>query len=466
MSATRTPRAIKALRSCDGVGRRTTPWSRRGTSDRGQATSYPAPQRPRRFSASLSRGPPHQLAHLGHRRADLVGFAGDLVREGVDAAMTQHSGEVVLDAVERELHRVTHRELINADDRVRAARMVDVVVVRFVFEAVEPEVLEAVSGAADMECGAVVIERHAMLDGAAVRLVDDVVGQPARFDDELHGPGVDRDGVRFDHGNGHLFESDAPAVGGVLTVDRHGARSCSITEDPGNAGSAQCRMTSAGWSMRSLAFTRVGSTTRPVVAFAEMTLGEDPVPLVPRTEPTFLPEPEPRALWCPIVSVDDHVVEPPDLFEARVPRSMLASAPALVEDEHGIPFWIVDGLAYPYATSNGSAGRPVAEWVHMPQKYEDFRRGVYDPSARLGDMDLNGVWASLCFPSFVWGFAGRRFSAMRDGRLGLACLRAYNHWMRDEWCASDEDRFIPCQIPWLADPSVGAEEIRANAQRG
>jgi predicted TIM-barrel fold metal-dependent hydrolase len=102
----------------------------------------------------------------------------------------------------------------------------------------------------------------------------------------------------------------------------------------------------------------------------------------------------------------------------------------------------------------------------MPQKYEDFRRGVHDPGARLGDMDVNGVWASLCFPSFVWGFAGRRFSSMQDRDLGLACLRAYNDWMLDEWCASDPDRFVPCQVPWLADPLVAAEEIRENAARG
>jgi predicted TIM-barrel fold metal-dependent hydrolase len=197
-----------------------------------------------------------------------------------------------------------------------------------------------------------------------------------------------------------------------------------------------------------------------------MALGEDPLPLVPRIEPTFLPDPEPRAPWCPIISVDDHVVEPPDLFATRLPRSMVDDAPTMVEDEHGIPFWVVDGLCYPLATSNGSAGRPVAEWVHMAQKYEDFRRGVYDARARLDDMDLNGVWASLCFPSFVWGFAGRRFSAMRDAEVGLASLRAYNDWMLDEWCATDANRFVACQVPWLADPSTAAEEIYANAGRG
>jgi len=197
-----------------------------------------------------------------------------------------------------------------------------------------------------------------------------------------------------------------------------------------------------------------------------MALAEDPVPLVPRAEPTFLPDPEPRDLWCPILSVDDHVGEPPDLFEARLPRAMLDTAPTMVEDEHEIPFWCIDDRYYPLTLPNGSSGRPVVEWIHAPQRYSDFRAGVYDPDARVRDMDVNGVWASVCFPSFVWGFAGRRFATLRDPELGLACLRAYNDWMLEEWCGSHPERFVPCQLPWLADASVAADEVRANAARG
>jgi predicted TIM-barrel fold metal-dependent hydrolase len=55
---------------------------------------------------------------------------------------------------------------------------------------------------------------------------------------------------------------------------------------------------------------------------------------------------------------------------------------------------------------------------------------------------------------------------MADPLLGLACLRAYNDWMLDRWCASHPDRFIGCQLPWLRDVEVAAAEIRANAERG
>jgi predicted TIM-barrel fold metal-dependent hydrolase len=55
---------------------------------------------------------------------------------------------------------------------------------------------------------------------------------------------------------------------------------------------------------------------------------------------------------------------------------------------------------------------------------------------------------------------------MTDREVGLACLRAYNEWMIDEWCGSHPDRFIPCQVPWLPNPEIAAAEIRANADRG
>ena len=81
-------------------------------------------------------------------------------------------------------------------------------------------------------------------------------------------------------------------------------------------------------------------------------------------------------------------------------------------------------------------------------------------------MDLGGVWASLCFPSMVAGFAGARFAEAKDPEVGLASLRAWNDWHIDAWCGAHPDRFIPLQVTWLQDPELAAREIRANAARG
>jgi predicted TIM-barrel fold metal-dependent hydrolase len=181
---------------------------------------------------------------------------------------------------------------------------------------------------------------------------------------------------------------------------------------------------------------------------------------------TDLPEPEMQPLFCPVVSVDDHAIEPIDLFQDRIPSTLKDDAPRLVVDGEGVPFWLIDDVPFAVTMRDGPFGHPGDEWSWQPMKPSEFREGIVDPKQRLHDMDLNGVWSSLCFPSLTWGFAGRTFSAMRNPEAGLASLRAYNDWHLEEWVATEPDRFITCQLPWLADPRVGAEEVRRNAARG
>jgi predicted TIM-barrel fold metal-dependent hydrolase len=76
------------------------------------------------------------------------------------------------------------------------------------------------------------------------------------------------------------------------------------------------------------------------------------------------------------------------------------------------------------------------------------------------------VWASVCFPSLIAGFAGAVFSRSQDPELGLACVRAWNDWHHEVWAGTYPERIIPLQIPWLADPKTAAAEIRENAARG
>jgi predicted TIM-barrel fold metal-dependent hydrolase len=183
-------------------------------------------------------------------------------------------------------------------------------------------------------------------------------------------------------------------------------------------------------------------------------------------EVTFIDEPEPEKVFCPIISVDDHALEPGTLFEGRLPAKLQDRAPQVVADDNGVPWWDVEGTLLPILMLNGASGRPMNEWGMVASAYSEMRRGVWDSKARVGDMDMTGVWASLCFGSTIWGFAGTRFSKMSDPEVGLACLQAYNDWMIDEWCGADPNRYIPCQLSWLADPEISAREIRKNAERG
>jgi predicted TIM-barrel fold metal-dependent hydrolase len=181
---------------------------------------------------------------------------------------------------------------------------------------------------------------------------------------------------------------------------------------------------------------------------------------------TLLPDPEPKELWCPFISVDDHVLEPPTIFKDRLSERLRERAPYVEHDEDGVPYWIVGRRRESISILNGAAGRPISEWDGAPQRFDEFRDGVANVHARILDMDLDGVWASLCFPSITFGFAGSHLLALNDPELGLACVKAWNDWMVDEWCGSYPDRFIPCQLPWLGNPNDAAEEIRRNAERG
>jgi predicted TIM-barrel fold metal-dependent hydrolase len=182
------------------------------------------------------------------------------------------------------------------------------------------------------------------------------------------------------------------------------------------------------------------------------------------TELQYLPEPAPQDLWCPVISVDDHAFEPSTLFD-RVPAHLRDQAPRVVQDGWR-PMWQIGEKKFPMVGVDGAAGRPDTETRVVGMRLEQFRTGVYDLDARVADMNMNGVWASLNFPSTLWGFAGTRLNKLPTQELALACIRSYNDWMLEDWCGSYPDRFIPCQLPFLADVEIAAQEIYRNADRG
>jgi len=94
-----------------------------------------------------------------------------------------------------------------------------------------------------------------------------------------------------------------------------------------------------------------------------------------------------------------------------------------------------------------------------------MRQGCWDQAARLADMDVNHTEASLCFPTFP-RFCGQTFTEAADKDLGLACVKAYNDWMVDEWCGDSDGHLVPLIIVPLWDADLAAAEVRRNAERG
>lgn len=187
-----------------------------------------------------------------------------------------------------------------------------------------------------------------------------------------------------------------------------------------------------------------------------------------------------------IISVDDHIMEPKDLWQRELPASKRDRGPRVVTERVRLEFsgghygfardvpdgdwcdlWIFDDLVVPTGLLHGPAGVPREEQRNVPARYEDLRPGTWDRNARLADMDLNHVEAAINYPNVFPRFAGQGFAERDDKELALACLRIYNDWMIHEWSGSETPRrLIPLTLVPLWDPQAAADELRRCADEG
>lgn len=179
--------------------------------------------------------------------------------------------------------------------------------------------------------------------------------------------------------------------------------------------------------------------------------------------------------WMKLVSVDDHLIEHPNVWQDRLPMRYRDAGPRIVETEGGKDIWgntfgssevwQWEGRLYAQVALNALAGKPKEEYGREPMRYDEIRRGCWDPVERVKDMDVDGVHAALCFPTFP-RFAGTRFLEADDKDLALLCVQAYNDFVLDEWCAAAPDRLIPLVIAPLWDVDLAVAELERTAAKG
>jgi len=170
-----------------------------------------------------------------------------------------------------------------------------------------------------------------------------------------------------------------------------------------------------------------------------------------------------------IISVDDHVVEPPNVWVDRFPSKLRDEAPHIVDRPGHTQAWIWEGTEYPLSLMGSPHTRNfrtdgTGEDFYA-RHYDDMVPACYDVNARVEAMNIDGVKAQLLFPTFP-RFAGTQFKTPKDPAITLLAIQAYNDWMVDEWCAAHPDRFIPMIIVPLWDPELAATEIRRMAAKG
>ncbi|MDP6964356.1 MAG: amidohydrolase family protein [Acidimicrobiales bacterium] len=185
-----------------------------------------------------------------------------------------------------------------------------------------------------------------------------------------------------------------------------------------------------------------------------------------------------------IISVDDHVVEPPDLWTSRLPSKYADRCPRVERDsavfnfeggvfsyekgvKNGSPcdWWLYDDLIYPFPKLSAAVGFENLDVE--PVTFDEIRPGSWKQTDRLADMDANHVDVSICFPNVLPRFCGQTFLEREDKDLALLCVKAYNDWMIDEWCEGEgKGRLIPLTLIPLWDPVAAAEEVHRCANKG
>jgi predicted TIM-barrel fold metal-dependent hydrolase len=166
-----------------------------------------------------------------------------------------------------------------------------------------------------------------------------------------------------------------------------------------------------------------------------------------------------------IISVDDHVIEHPRVWLDRLPAKYADVAPRIVKLPDGNDTWLYEGAKSGNFALNAVAGKHPREFGMDPRSYDDMLPGCHDIADRIKDMDIEGVWAQLCFPNFG-GFAGSTFFAAKDKDLAKLCISAYNDFILDEWCAFAPDRQIPLMMVPFWDVEASVREIERTAAKG
>lgn len=165
----------------------------------------------------------------------------------------------------------------------------------------------------------------------------------------------------------------------------------------------------------------------------------------------------------PVIDVDAHLTEPPDVWTSRVPARYLEHVPHMVRADDGKDVWVLDGKPFYTVgmTATAGWGKPFPDG---PPTLDDCHPASYDATARLAYLDQAGIWAQVQYPN-VAGFGSQRFLTIPDDELKLICVRAYNDFLHD-WASADPDRIITIMSTPFWDVDAAVAEVERCAEAG
>jgi predicted TIM-barrel fold metal-dependent hydrolase len=170
------------------------------------------------------------------------------------------------------------------------------------------------------------------------------------------------------------------------------------------------------------------------------------------------------ALRFGVISVDDHVVEPPDLWTRCMSQTKWGDRiPRVATQADGTERWVIEGQVRA-AGSLAPTGALSKDRGSEPQTWSEVPKSAYDPQARLAAMDSDSIDCSVLYPSAA-GVSGEAIGAIKDLELQIECARVYNDWIIDVWSAASA-RFIPQAILPVGSVDGAVAEAKRAVGRG
>ena len=99
-------------------------------------------------------------------------------------------------------------------------------------------------------------------------------------------------------------------------------------------------------------------------------------------------------MTLPIISADSHITEPPQTYVDYIDPSWRDRAPRMERDEKAGDVFVVDGMKRPILMGLvAAAGKPAEEIRVTGVLFEEMHRGGWDPEARMGEQERDGIAA-------------------------------------------------------------------------
>jgi predicted TIM-barrel fold metal-dependent hydrolase len=161
----------------------------------------------------------------------------------------------------------------------------------------------------------------------------------------------------------------------------------------------------------------------------------------------------------PIFSADSHITEPPNCYVDHIDPAFRDRAPYLHHDDEAGDLFVIPGMSRPVPMGLvAAAGKPAEEITVLGVDFDELHRGGWDPDARLGEQDRDGVAGEIIYPTVGMVLCNHDDLEYKD-----ACMQAYNRWMQG-YCGAHPDRLFGVGQTAMRTPDDGIADLeRINA---